>query len=270
MRERRHMNCLQRAKRIKNDEFYTCYEDVKSECDHYRSYFFNKIIYCNCDTKTSAFVKYFMDLKRQKIIKDIWYSGGFNGADFRSEDSVELLKKADLIITNPPFSLFREFIDLLIQYNKKFLIIGNKNAIGYRNVFSLIKNNKIWAGTRKWTGGMTFVTPDNSRKDVPAIWLTNLEHSYRAAPLLLNKEFDLEHFSKYDNAEAINVNKTSDIPKNYYGIIGVPFSFIEKYNPNQFEILGLDKDFTYDKGAGIVHGKRIYTRIFIRKISCEE
>lgn len=260
---------LLRAKLAKNDEFYTLYKDVKTECDNYMSHFFNKIIYCNCDTENSAFVKYFKELKQQKIIKDIWCSGGLGGDDFRSKKSIELLKKADLIITNPPFSLFRDFIDLLIKYDKKFLIIGNKNAIAYRNVFSLIKDNKIWSGVRKWAGGMTFRTPENTTKDIPAIWFTNLEHLYRPKALLLNKDFNQIKYVKYDNADAINVNKTADIPDDYFGAIGVPISFIEKYNPKQFEILGLDKDFTYDKGSGIINGKRIYTRIFIRKTSCE-
>ncbi len=259
---------LLRAKLAKNDEFYTRYEDVKSECDNYMSHFFNKIIYCNCDTENSAFVKYFTELKQKKIIKDIWYSGGLGGIDFRSKTSIKLLKKADLIITNPPFSLFREFLDLLIKYDKKFLIIGNKNAIAYRKIFTRIKNNKIWFGVRKWTGGIPFITQDNNIKEIPAIWFTNLSHRFRPASLLLTKNFNSDEFIKYDNANAININKTADIPKDYLGVMGVPISFLEKYTPTQFEILGLDKDFTYDKGAGLIMGKRIYTRIFIRKKSC--
>lgn len=260
---------LLRAKRVKNDEFYTRYEDVKAECDNYRSHFFNKIIYCNCDTADSAFVRYFSELKAKGLIRDVWFSGGLSGADFRSSESIERLKQADLIITNPPFSLFREFMDLLIKYDKKFLVIGNKNAVAYRNLFTQIKNNKIWFGVRRWTGGMSFVTSDNSIKDVPAIWFTNLEHSFRPALLSLKKTFNCSEYKRYDNAEAININSTADIPNDYFNVMGVPISFLEKYNSKQFEILGLDKDFTYDKGAGIVNGQRIYTRIFIRKSPCE-
>lgn len=260
---------LLRAKRVKNDEFYTRYEDVKTECDNYRSHFFNKIIYCNCDTVDSAFVRYFSELKAQGLIRDVWYSGGLSGADFRSPESIEKLKQVDLIVTNPPFSLFREFMDLLIKWNKKFLIIGNKNAVAYRNVFAQIKNNKIWFGVRKWTGGMSFLTPDNSIKDVPAIWFTNLEHDYRPTLLALKKSFNRSEYHKYENTDAINVNRTADIPNDFFDVIGVPISFLEKYNSQQFEILGLDKDFTSDKGAGIVNGQRVYTRIFIRKKPCE-
>ena len=257
------------AKAVKNDEFYTRYEDVKTECDNYRSHFFNKIIYCNCDTADSAFVRYFSELKAHGLIRDIWFSGGLGGADFRSPESIERLKQADLIVTNPPFSLFREFMDLLIKYDKKFLIIGNKNAISYRNVFTQIKNNKIWFGVRRWTGGMSFVMPDNSLKDVPAIWFTNLEHSFRPALLSLKKSFNCSTYRRYDNADAININRTTDIPNDYSCTMGVPISFLEKYNTQQFKILGLDKDFTYDKGAGIINGRRIYTRVFIRKKTCE-
>lgn len=260
---------LLRAKTAKNDEFYTRYEDVKTECDIYRSHFFNKIIYCNCDTANSVFVRYFSELKDKGLIRDIWFSGGLGGADFRSPESIERLKQADLIITNPPFSLFREFMDLLIQYDKKFLVIGNKNAVAYRNIFSQIKNNKIWFGVRRWTGGMTFITPDNSKKAVPAIWFTNLEHLYAPAPISLKKSFNSLEYKRYDNADAININRTADIPNDYLGIMGVPISFLERYNSYQFEILGLDKDFTYDKGAGMVSGQRIYTRIFIKKRPCE-
>lgn len=120
---------LLRAKLARNDEFYTQYADVESECDHYRSHFLNKCIYCNCDTVDSAFVKYFTKLKSQGLIRDVWFSGGLGGTDFRSPQAIELLQRADLIITNPPFSLFRDFMDLLIEYQKPFLVIGNKNAI---------------------------------------------------------------------------------------------------------------------------------------------
>lgn len=125
---------LLRAKLARNDEFYTQYADIESECDHYRSHFLNKCIYCNCDTADSAFVKYFAKLKSQGLIKDVWFSGGLGGTDFRSPQAIELLQRADVVVTNPPFSLFRDFMDLLIEYQKPFLVIGNKNAIAQRTM----------------------------------------------------------------------------------------------------------------------------------------
>ena len=257
---------LLRARLAKNDEFYTQYADVESECDHYRPHFFNKRIYCNCDTGDSAFVKYFNNLKSQGLIRDVWHTGGLGGADFRSPQSIELLQKADLVITNPPFSLFREYMSLILKYNKPFLVICNKNAIAYRELFELIKTNKIWPGVRRWAGGMRFIVPDSDQtREVPAIWLTNLDHACKPEPLHLSCHYTPESFPEYDNASAINIDKTASIPCDYSGIMGVPITFIEKYCPAQFEILGLDKDFTTDGGAGIVNGHRIYSRIFIRK-----
>lgn len=257
---------LLRAKLAKNDEFYTQYADIKSECDHYRPHFFNKRIYCNCDTADSAFVKYFTELKSLGIVRDVWFSGGLGGADFRSPQSIELLKQADVVVTNPPFSLFREFMDLLIEHKKLFLVIGNKNAIAQRKLFDLIKTNQIWPGVRRWAGGMRFFVPDcHDTKEVPAIWLTNLVHDRRPDPLALYAHYDPERFPRYDNADAINVNRTADIPVDFDGVMGVPISFVEKYNPQQFEILGLDKDFTFDSAACSVDGSRVYTRVFIRK-----
>ncbi|MBR5153970.1 MAG: adenosine deaminase [Alphaproteobacteria bacterium] len=257
---------LLRAKLARNDEFYTQYADVESECDHYRSHFLNKCIYCNCDTADSAFVKYFTKLKSQGLIRDVWFSGGLGGTDFRSPQAIELLQRADVVVTNPPFSLFRDFMDLLIEYQKPFLVIGNKNAIAQRKVFDLVKRNKIWPGVRRWAGGMRFIVPDDAdTKEVPAIWLTNLPHSHRPLPIPLSVSYNPKLFPNYDNADAINVNRTADIPFDYDGIMGVPISFIERYNPAQFEILGLDKDFTSDTAACSVLGQRIYTRVFIRK-----
>ena len=257
---------MQRAKNTKNDEFYTQYQDIAAECDHYLNQFRNKVIYCNCDTECSNFVRYFLNLKSQGIIRDVIWSGGLGGIDFRSSESVAMLQQADVVVTNPPFSLFRDFMDLLIEYQKPFLVIGNKNAIAQRKVFDLVKRNKIWPGVRRWAGGMRFVVPDcTDTKEVPAIWLTNLVHNHRAGALRLSVLYDPERFPMYDNADAINVDHTSDIPVDYDGVMGVPISFIEKYNPAQFVILGLDKEFTYDGGACSVRGRKIYTRIFIRK-----
>jgi len=250
------------ARAAKNDEFYTQYEDVKSECDHYRSHFFNKVIYCNCDTVDSAFVTYFTELKAAGLVRDVWYSGGLDGDDFRSAHSIAKLQQADIIVTNPPFSLFREFIDLLIQHDKKFLIIGNMNAVSYDNVLLKIKANELWFGVRKWTGGMQFTTPHGMR-GVSAIWFTNMKHDVPPPDLPFRATLQMP---RYDNANAVNIDKSANFPPDYTGIVGVPLSFLQWYNPEKFEILGRDKEFTYDGKACRIKGKRLYTRLFVRRI----
>ena len=170
--------------------------------------------------------------------------------DFRSRECIELLKQADIIVTNPPFSLFREYVAQLMEYKKKFLIIGNKNAITYKEIFKLIKANKIWTGYRGFSGGMWFYTTDDSEnydrvdngrklKNVPSIWFTNLDTAKRHEKLVLYKKYNHEEYLKYENYNALNVNKISEIPMNYGGAMGVPITFLDKHNPEQFEIIGL-------------------------------
>lgn len=260
---------LHRARAAKNDEFYTQYTDIKTECDHYRPHFFNKTIYCNCDTADSAFVKYFMALKTAGLVRDVLFSGGLGGDDFRSAESVEKLKAADIVITNPPFSLFREYMDLLFANNKRFLVIGNKNAIAYRNIFERIRNGRMWFGARKWAGGMRFITA-NGIKAVPAIWYTNLEHEMRPGILPLRCTFSPDCYAQYSNANAINIERTADIPADYAGVMGVPITFFEKYNPKQFEILGLDKDLTTDGKSARLGDKCAYTRVFVRNMHAKD
>ena len=181
--------------------------------------------------------------------------------DFRSPEVTALRNEADIIITNPPFSLFREFLAWIVQGNKQFAIIGNKNCITYKEVFPLIKENKIWAGSRIWSGGMWFRTlneedydridDDIKMKNVPSIWVTNIEHGRRHQPLTLmtmednlryNKKMkDKEAYDHYDNYDAIEVPYTDAIPSDYEGVMGVPISFLDKYCPEQFEILGITK-----------------------------
>lgn len=195
--------------------------------------------------------------------------------DFRSKECIELLKQADIVVTNPPFSLFREYVAQLIEYDKKFIIIGHQNAIHYKEIFPLIKGNKLWLGYGFKGGAGHFIskyedtaTAGDHRAGMIRVsgvnWFTNLEISKRHEDLVLYKVYSPEEFPKYDNYDAINVNKTSDIPLNYYEIMGVPITFLDKYNPDQFEILGTS---TMDmpKGAPYVAGKRIYERILIRR-----
>ena len=217
--------------------------------------------------------------------------------DFRSAEVTALRDEADIIITNPPFSLFREFLAWIMEANKKFLIISNKNCLTYKEVFPLIKDNKLWSGRTEWSGGMWFETTninniDNAvngvnYKNVPSIWLTNLDHGRRHQPLPLttmadslkyskHKDFKgKETFDRYDNYDAIEVPYTDIIPSDYTGVMGVPITYLEKYCPEQFEIVGA----TESEGKGfssglwhehsnisqaLVNGQKVYKRIFIK------
>lgn len=212
--------------------------------------------------------------------------------DFRSAECVELLKQADIVVTNPPFSLFREYVAQLVEYDKKFIIIGNKNAITYKEIFPLIKENKLWTGYRGFSGGMWFVSDYEGKTEkvidgqklinVPSIWFTNLDIKKRHEELVLYKHYTPEEYPKYDNYDAINVDKVSDIPCDYFpsencsGNMGVPITFLDKYNPEQFEILDA-RDFTQmqrlrNKNSalvkdsdGSINGKAKYARILIRR-----
>lgn len=203
--------------------------------------------------------------------------------DFRSDEAVELLKQADIVVTNPPFSLFREYVAQLMNYNKKFLIIGNSNAITYKEIFPLIKENKLWLGvTRQGTGSMWFKVPESfPQKSGQKIengvryqtignsaWFTNLDVKKRHENIILYKKYNQDDYPKYDNYDAIEVSKVKDIPYNYQGIMGVPITFLGKYNPEQFEIIGLDR-YTAPKevlvsGRLAINGKTKYARILIK------
>lgn len=210
--------------------------------------------------------------------------------DFRSKECLELLEESDIVVTNPPFSLFREYIATLMEYKKQFIIIGNSNAITYKEVFPLIMDNKVWLGvTRSGTGSMWFRVMDDfpektGQKNEDGVryqtignsaWFTNLDVKKRHEDLILVKRYNPEEYPKYDNYDAIEVSKIVDIPYDYAGVMGVPITFLGKYNPDQFEILGA----TESEGKGfsnglwdefssvaqpLIGGKRRYKRIFIR------
>ncbi|MBQ7733440.1 MAG: adenine-specific methyltransferase EcoRI family protein [Synergistaceae bacterium] len=194
--------------------------------------------------------------------------------DFRSPECIELLKEADLVVTNPPFSLLREFIALLIQYGKKFVIVGNVNAITYKEVFPLFMHNQMWLGHSIHSGDRKFNVPDTYPLDAAGCgidddgrkfirvkgvrWFTNLDHGWRHRDMILTRSYESnpELYPHYDNYDAIEVSKTSDIPADYFGVMGVPITFMDKYNPDQFEIVGMAK-----RGAGDPALRtRVYTR----------
>lgn len=198
--------------------------------------------------------------------------------DFRSKECIELLKQADIVVTNPPFSLFREYVAQLIEYDKKFIIIGHQNAITYREIFPLIKENKIWLGYGFKGGAGHFIskyedtaTAGDHREGMIRVsgvnWFTNLEINKRHENLILFKQYTPEEYPKYDNYDAINVDKTADIPVDYNGVMGVPITFLDKYNPEQFEILGIANSARWIgyKCYTIISGKKIYNRILIRR-----
>lgn len=309
---------LQKAKKSKSDEFYTQLSDIERELRYYKEHFNGKVVYCNCDDpQTSNFFKYFYlnfkELRLKKLIASCYkeqvldlfsaeiscngffyeYTGDneekptssnivyFRGdGDFRSQESIRLLKQADIVVTNPPFSLFREFVAQLIQYNKKFLIIGNINAITYKEIFNLIKENKAWLGINLGRGISGFIVPEHYElygtetkidefgnriiSSNNCLWLTNLETPQRCENILLTKKYigNEKKYPKYDNCNGININKTQDIPVDYAGLMGVPITFLHKFNPNQFEIIRFRKG---DDGKDLsINGKCPYFRILIR------
>ncbi|MDO9231436.1 MAG: adenine-specific methyltransferase EcoRI family protein [bacterium] len=202
--------------------------------------------------------------------------------DFRSEESIELLKQADIVVTNPPFSLFREFVAQLIEYNKKFLILGDQNAITYKETFKLIKDDKLWlgydnGGTKWFQVPMNYDIPTETRKKIEnntkyfsmgrIVWFTNLDTVKRYQETTLYKKYSPEEYPNYDTYNAINVNKVSDIPMDYLGAMGVPITFLDKYSPNQFEIIGIDRYVEDNPNYGkrfTINGKEIYARVIIK------
>lgn len=284
---------LHKAKNSKNDEFYTQLTDIENELMHYKAHFKDKIVLCNCDDPTwSAFWKYFhlnfAELGLKKLISTHYdreeatykmeYTGGDDNnievgvktplegnEDFRNQECLDLLDESDIVVTNPPFSLFREYVAVLMEHEKKFLIIGNRNALTYKEIFPLIRNNELWLGNGFQNGNAYFNIPKNSDTSIYAkgvydeetglvkfrncVWFTNMDLAKRHEKIILWKNYTPEEFPKYDNYDAINVSKVSDIPCDYDGVMGVPITFLDKYNPDQFEIVAFRKG---DDGKDLV------------------
>jgi hypothetical protein len=369
---------LARAKRAKNDEFYTQYGDIQKEIEAYLEFnpdvFRGKVVYCNCDDPyESNFFRYFAlnfnrlglkqlittsfepspiaytqlklfdfdDCEKPKDrpkasankfiinqVHDMDEDGEFNlkdiamqlkankqnewmplkgDGDFRSDECIALLKQADIVATNPPFSLFRQYVAQLFSHNKSFVIIGSKNTITYKEIFPLLQANKMWVGTTSFNKDMLFIAPSYADLSVkpktavrevdgvmylrsPSVWFTNLDHGRRHQPLpLMTMADNLKYsrhkeikgktaYDKYDNYDAIEVPFTDAIPSDYDGVMGVPISFLDKYCPEQFEIVGATEsegrgfsNGLWDENSGVsqalVNSKRVYKRLFIRHIS---
>ena len=340
---------LHAARDAKNDEFYTRLEDINEEMNHYEDKFRDKIVFCNCDDpKWSNFWKYFHlnfeYLGLKKLITThyepdevqsykIEYTGGNdedfdNGivtpltqnGDFRSPECLALLDEADIVVTNPPFSLFREYVTTLIEHKKQFIIIGNINAITYKEFFPFIRNNQVWFGYRNLSRDMYFDVPDERKKWLvenkkegsaykivngvvmgrlaSACWFTNIDHKKRHETIETTYFYSKKDmlypdlYPKYDDYDAINVNKVNEIPMDYDGVMGVPITFLDKYNPDQFEIVAFRENedgksliFTIEEensalnlfpcttsiagmiknAEGKINGQNTYARITIRR-----
>lgn len=304
---------LNKARVGKNDEFYTQLSDIECEMVYYKDYFKDKVVYCNCDNPImSNFWRYFHwhfeELGLKELLSTHYdtvdktylmsYSGGNDSnelegnikelegnGDFRNEECIEILKMADIVATNPPFSLFREFLAQLIEYGKKFIILGNMNALTYKEVFPLFRDNKVWYGPSISSGDRKFTVPDDYELNAAGCgidgdgkkyirvkgvrWFTNIDHTKRHEPLKLLAQFCVTTYQKYDGYDAIEVSRVADIPCDYFGEIGVPITFMDKYCAEQFEIIGLDR-YTVPKeylvgGRVAIKGKPCYARILIKR-----
>lgn len=337
---------LSKAKNAKKDEFYTQYEVIQEELNHYEKHFQGQTVLCNCDDPfESSFCKFFLrnfnylGLKRlictsygtspvvgqqmsffddqdepvargQGYVMDISAVPMANGrgvsdadieallrskrrgvkklkgdGDFRSKECIEYLKQADIVVTNPPFSLFREYVAQLIEYDKKFLIIANVNAITYKEIFPLIKDNRLWFGASIHSGDRKFHVPDDyplraagcgidedGRKYIRVKgvrWFTNLDYAKRHEELILYRRYygHEEDYPRYANYDAINVDKVTDIPCDYLEEVGVPITYLDKHNPEQFEIIGASRwlgrpmSEIAPKGSYVSGGVRFYLSI---------
>lgn len=292
---------LDKARFNKKDEFYTQLIDIENEMSYYTKHFRGKVIYCNCDNpEVSNFWKYFYDHFEELGLRELRATHFGEGAsyscyngknittqplqgdgDFRSNECETVLQGSDIVITNPPFSLFREYISQLDSFHKDFLVISNINAITYKEVFALIRANRAWLGIGFGRGISGFIVPDHyelygTETKIAAngdriispnncMWLTSLDNDKRHEPINLVRVYKghEEDYPKYDNYDAINVNKTQDIPSDYMGAMGVPITFLNKFDPDQFEIIKFRKG-DDDKDLRI-NGKAPYFRILIRR-----
>lgn len=302
-------NCnLHKAKTSKNDEFYTLYSDIEKEIIVYKKFLVGKTIYCNCDDYTvSNFYKYFSNnfekLSLKKLIVSCYKenSNGYgivktheketkfhlqNDGDFSSKECLTVLEKSDIIITNPPFSLLRKYIECVSKYNKSFLFLGPLNCVGWKEVFPLIQENKLWVSN--YLSNISFLVPNEYENNTTRCytkdsqkymsfgnicWFTNIENENKRQKLTLTKQYDPEVYPKYLNYNGINIDKVPDIPYDYSGVMGVPITFLSKFCPTQFKIVGFrkgenGKDLEYELINKNGETKKVYpySRILIKKL----
>ena len=302
---------LNRSKTYINDEFYTLLSDIEAEVYNYRQNFVGKSVYCNCDDpRVSKFWEFFhmhfTDLGITQLTATFYsddcdtyrfeYSGGddsdiscgtmydlYGNGDFRNANCIELLKDHDIIVTNPPFSLFHDYIHILMYYNKSFLFLSNMNAVTYRDFFPLLRDGKVWFGVNN--GDMSFKVPDYTKPRSTRFWIDDTGQKWRSignSCWFTNMDFEKHHtlftsdasydpakYRFYDDGSALNVNRVEDIPMDYNGPMGVPITFLTKHNPEQFRILGLANSSGYIgdfKCITRIDRKKIYNRVIIQRI----
>ena len=305
---------LNQARSSRIDDFYTRMEDIDLEIRNYREEFQNKRVFCNCDSKDSSFYQYFKEnfynlgLKEVKAVclnhdscfvydgeKETSFLLSGNG-DFRSDECLSLAEDSDIIVTNPPFSLLREYIHFLMRTKKKFLFIGSVNIISYKEVFPFLKENLLWTGCTNFNKGMYFYVPDDFEyrdtyrflKEMDGrkvnrvsgcCWFTNLDHPYRHKIWNTRVLFDSSNYEVFDELpQVINVKKSSEIPMDYDGYMAVPITFLNHFNPDQFMLVdslnrylaldsfGVNSDIRRRKSYGCnINGKRTYARLIIQR-----
>jgi hypothetical protein len=314
MKEQTNTN-LHISRADKQDEFYTSLEMIENELKHYRDYFQDKVVFCNCDDpEKSNFWQYFqrnfymlglkklisthfetdrqsykMEITRQddkigqlSFLPDYVQTPLEQNGDFRSPECESILEEADIVVTNPPFSLFRDYVAQLMQYKKDFLIIGRETAITYKEVLPLVMENRLWLGYND--GHFWFQVPDDYeekktdfkiddngikwRRMGNICWFTNIDIAKRHENMTLFRKYTPSEYPKYDHYDAIEVGHKADIPVDYNGVMGVPVTFMTQYNPEQFEILGDSRyhdgqDFSDD--INIINGKTKFRRLLIRR-----
>lgn len=294
-------------KHFKDKVVYCNCDDPRiSNFFHYFSYNFEKLglkklittcyknqerdLFSKNDSESAIYLEYTGDKNLNNVPdpEEIGIKQLKGDGDFRSKESIELLKQADIVVTNPPFSLFSEFVAQIMEYNKKFLIVGTWNVITYKEVFPLIQDNRLWIGINSNRNFSGFIVPDhyelfgteartdeNGNRIVSSnntCWFTNLDNAKRHEELILYKNFDPKEYPMYDCYNAIEVSQVNNIPIDYKGLMGVPITFMNKYNPEQFEILGCSYSYGEPKGYHIegkdysvsVNGNQIYKRLFIK------
>lgn len=309
-------NGINRARKDAKDEYYTLMEDIEEEMAHYEEYFRGLTVLCNCDSEESNFWKYFLKnfnrLGLKKIMavhKDVYFNPSYalsstdgveviktdliGNGDFRDYESCTFLEEADVVVTNPPFSLFREHFQQLIDYEKKFIVLGNLMAACYHDIFPLIKEGRVWIGHRDACKKMYFELPEESKAFMlnsrtmgsnykiidgkmygmvsPICWFTNFGEPYYNPPIPLTKSIQDGGYEFFDNYPALNVDSVENIPVDFDGIMGVPVTFIGKYNPSQFKLIGHEGDVEGNYGAGVpegqfeVDGKLKFRRVLIQR-----